>query len=114
MSVVTDEDTPVGITLVGSDADGDALTVTATAPAHGTFTGGVYTPAANYFGPDSFSYTVDDGQGGSDTATVSITVRPVNDCEAQGSFLPPINANGERNVFNLGSTIPVKVRINGR
>ncbi len=29
-----------------------------------------YTPAANYFGTDSFTYTITDGNGGTDTATV--------------------------------------------
>ena len=38
-----------------------------------------YTPAANYFGPDSFTYTISDGRGGTASATVSITVSPVND-----------------------------------
>ena len=52
--------------------------------AHGTVSctaGGTctYTPAANYFGPDSFTYTISDGHGGTDTATVSITVTPVQD-----------------------------------
>lgn len=30
-------------------------------------------------GPDSFTYTISDGQGGSDTATVTINATPVND-----------------------------------
>ena len=38
-----------------------------------------YTPDANFNGSDSFTYTVDDGNGGTDTATVNITVTPVND-----------------------------------
>jgi hypothetical protein len=38
-----------------------------------------YTPNANYFGPDSFTYTISDGNGGTDTATVSVTVTSVND-----------------------------------
>ncbi len=38
-----------------------------------------YTPAANFTGSDSFTYTVSDGRGGTDTATVSVTVTPVND-----------------------------------
>ena len=39
--------------------------------ADGTFT---YTPDANYNGADSFTYTMTDGNGGTDTATVAITV----------------------------------------
>ena len=38
-----------------------------------------YTPEADFHGVDSFDYTVGDGSGGSDTATVTITVQPVND-----------------------------------
>src|SRR5207244_1618813 len=37
------------------------------------------TPDPNYNGPDSFSYTASDGPLTSNTATVSITVTPVND-----------------------------------
>jgi FG-GAP-like repeat/Bacterial Ig domain/RTX calcium-binding nonapeptide repeat (4 copies) len=38
-----------------------------------------YTPAANYNGPDSFTFTVTDGTATSAPATVNITVTPVND-----------------------------------
>ena len=68
-----------------TDADGDSLSATlASGPSHGTLTleadgSFSYTPAANYFGGDSFTYTIGDGNGGSDTATVSITVSNVND-----------------------------------
>lgn len=81
-SLSTPEDTSVEITLTGTDADGDPLTASvATAPAHGTLSYDpfTYTPAANYHGPDSFTFIVNDGQEDSDPATVSITVTPVND-----------------------------------
>jgi hypothetical protein len=65
---------------------GETLTITAvTQGANGSvaITGGgttvSYTPNANFFGSDSFTYTISDGNGGSDTATVSVTVTPVND-----------------------------------
>ena len=38
-----------------------------------------YTPAADFFGPDSFTYTLGDGNGGTATATVNVTVTDVND-----------------------------------
>ena len=57
--VTTAEDTPASIALSASDPDGDALTYTVGAPAHGTLSGTApnltYTPAANYNGPDSFT-----------------------------------------------------------
>ena len=69
-----------------SDVDGDSLTVTTTdsdrGSRHGRLHGAgdcTYTPSANYHGPDSFTYAVSDGHGGSDTATVNVTVTPVND-----------------------------------
>ncbi len=67
------------------DVDGDSLSASAVnAPAHGTAVvnadGTVtYTPAANFSGSDSFSYTLTDGQGGSAVGTVSVTVSSVND-----------------------------------
>jgi hypothetical protein len=38
-----------------------------------------YTPFANFSGNDSFTYTVADGNGGTATGTVHVTVIPVND-----------------------------------
>ena len=38
----------------------------------------LYTPADGFFGVDSFTYTIDDGNGGQDTATVEGTVTPGN------------------------------------
>jgi Bacterial Ig domain len=76
--------TTIDVLANDTDADGDPLTIASVSnPAHGTAvveSGKVnYTPNANYNGPDSFSYTVSDGNGGTDTATVSITVNSVND-----------------------------------
>jgi len=35
-----------------------------------------YTPLTNFFGQDSFSYTISDGVGGTSTAMVTVTIRP--------------------------------------
>ena len=85
-STSTNEDTPVTVNVVANDTDveGDPLTVSAvTQGTNGavTFAGGsvTYTPNPNFNGPDSFTYTVSDGNGGTDTATVDVTVSPVND-----------------------------------
>ncbi len=92
-SVSTAEDTALGITLTGSDVDGDPLTFSVvTSPAHGTLSGTApnltYTPAPNYNEPDSFTFKVNDGRLDSLSATVSITVAPVNDPPvAQGQTL---------------------------
>jgi hypothetical protein len=83
-SVTTGEDTPVDITLTGSDPDGDPLTYTiVTEPTKGILTGTapylVYTPTSNLNGIDSFTFKASDGASDSNVATVSITVNPVND-----------------------------------
>ncbi|MFF7709138.1 Ig-like domain-containing protein [Pseudomonas sp. NPDC007930] len=84
-SFTLNEDTPLSATLSATDADGDALSFSATSqPAHGsvvvnangTFT---YTPAANYNGSDSFTYQVRDADGGIATGTVTLSITPVND-----------------------------------
>jgi ELWxxDGT repeat protein/VCBS repeat-containing protein len=96
-SYSTAEDTPLapavpGVLTNDTDANGNALTAALVAgPAHGGLTLNAdgsfsYSPAANYHGPDSFTYKARDGIIGpsgpvqSDTAaTVSITVTSVND-----------------------------------
>lgn len=83
----TDEDMPVDINVLANDTDVDAndiLMPSAFSALHGTVDlnndGSLrYTPDANYFGSDTLSYTVSDGNGGTDTAEVAITVNPVND-----------------------------------
>jgi len=71
----------------GVDAPGaETLSVTAVSPgsAGGTITVGSsgltvrYTPAANFLGTETFTYTLSDGRGGTDTATVSVSVTPQN------------------------------------
>ncbi|UIL59520.1 cadherin-like domain-containing protein [Vibrio harveyi] len=85
-AVSTDEDTAVTIDVLANDSDpeNDTLTITAVSvPAEqGTVTivDGklVFTPAENFNGDATISYTISDGQL-SDDATVAVTVNPVND-----------------------------------
>jgi VCBS repeat-containing protein len=87
------EDAAIVGTLVATDADGDELTFAVApdgAPANGTIVidangNYTYTPAANFFGTDTFSYTVSDGQGGTTTAAVTVTVAGVNDAPSPES-----------------------------
>ncbi|MFC1984247.1 PKD domain-containing protein, partial [Chloroflexota bacterium] len=53
-------------------------------------------------GSDSFSYTADDGNGGTDTATVTVTVNPVNDLPVI-SDLPDSLTLNEGDSTSLGS-----------
>lgn len=66
-----------------SDPDDDALAITLTAASSGqlSLVNNIvtYTPNADFYGTDSFSYIISDGLGGSDTASVSLTVLSVND-----------------------------------
>ena len=83
-SITVNEDATMLVTLVGSDADGNALTyAVVTPPAHGTLSGTApnfyYKPATNFNGSDTFWFKANDGTVDSAAAVVSITVSPVND-----------------------------------
>ncbi|MGB7182712.1 MAG: Ig-like domain-containing protein, partial [Burkholderiaceae bacterium] len=96
-SINTTEDTAVNITNLGNDTDvdGDPLSTirvngaalfvgtpvgvangSVVLQADGSLT---FTPATDYNGLTSFAYTVSDGNGGQDTATVNILIAPAND-----------------------------------
>lgn len=87
ISVTLDEDTSGSgnVLTSASDVDGDALTAAlAAAPTRGTLVlnadgSFTYTPSANDFGADSFVFAVSDGQGGTTSATVALTILPIND-----------------------------------
>jgi hypothetical protein len=101
----------LGVLLNDHDPDGDPLAATkVTDPTNGTlcldrdgsFT---YTPNADFYGTDRFVYEVSDGQGGTDTATVTITVNPVIDA------LIDIRPGSDKNRINLRSKgrLPVAI-----
>ncbi|RKH51828.1 Ig-like domain-containing protein [Corallococcus llansteffanensis] len=78
-AVAVNYNTSTPIALTATDVEGDALTFTVTAPAHGTLSGTgaqvLYTPAADFQGQDQFTFEASDGALASNTATVTITVR---------------------------------------
>jgi len=89
-SYSTSEDVPLTVAAPGvlgddTDADGDSLTaVLVSGPSNGTLTlngdgSFSYIPNADFNGTDSFTYKANDGTADSNTATVTITVNPVND-----------------------------------
>ena len=82
--VTAQEDKPVSITLKGSDANGDQLTYhIVKGPSHGTLSGTgpglIYTPELNFSGTDSFDFMVNDGVADSNTASISLVIKAVND-----------------------------------
>lgn len=100
--VVTSEDQSVVVDPLAndSDPDGEALAiVTVGTASSGTATfdelTGVltYTPAADFFGSDSFTYTVADPDGAEVTATVVVTVEPVNDPPTATALTASLNEN---------------------
>jgi hypothetical protein len=82
-AVTTDHQATVGITLSSFSPRGVSPTCTLLArPTHGALSGIapnlIYTPDADYSGPDAFTFKVNDGFAVSNTATVNITVRSRN------------------------------------
>ncbi len=98
-SISVAEDGAVSGTLSASDPDSDPLTyVLINGPQHGyvTFNGASYTyhGYANYNGTDSFNFQANDGKSSSNTATVSITVTPVNDAPVANDTSYSVNEDG--------------------
>lgn len=103
----TSLDTPVTVTLTGSDPEGDPLTFTVvTAPASGTL-GAVtvvndttsqvqYTPNSGFTGSDSFTFVANDGSSNSAPATATITV---------SNTIPVANAQSTSTATNTPVTI---------
>lgn len=82
--IKTEEDTPIPITLTGTDPDGDSLSYTIISnPSHGslnqTESETIYTPETNYNGSDSFNFKANDGTTESAAANFSVEVTPVDD-----------------------------------
>ena len=82
--VEVNEDSRVTIKAQAVDDQGDTLSLSVQSqPQNGALSiidgGWLYSPNANYHGQDSFSYVASDGKLTSDSATVTVTVKAVND-----------------------------------
>jgi hypothetical protein len=109
-TAAADQDTAVAVGLQASDPDGDALTYTiVSGPAQGTLSGSgasrTYTPTVGYSGSDSFAFIANDGALDSNIATVSITVRHVNQAPIAQSASVTAQENGSVSV-TLAATDP--------
>jgi hypothetical protein len=93
-ATVDEDSSAAAIDVLANDTEPDGETLTIISVTQGTHGGSVaitgagsgltYQPAADYNGSETFTYTVNDGTPGSEeTATVSVTVNPLND--------PPVN-----------------------
>ena len=103
--------TPIDVLANDTDADADVLHVTAVSnPPHGsaTITGGgtgvSYRPDTSFVGTDTFTYTISDGNGGTDSATVTVTV-------PKDTFKPVATAPVQTFSAQTIGTSTVKVRL---
>jgi Bacterial Ig domain/RTX calcium-binding nonapeptide repeat (4 copies)/Cadherin domain len=115
-ALTTDEDAALTVDLGGFVSDVETtsdenLIYVVTQPAHGSLSGSgptrVYTPDADYHGPDSFTYTVTD-RGDPDACTgapcappestgpttVTLSVEPANDQPQAGDAARSVNEDG--------------------
>jgi RHS repeat-associated protein len=102
LSIITDEDTPVAVSLTGTDAENDPLTFQViTNPVNGALSGSApdltYTPNPDYHGPDAFTITANDGALASEQAAVTININSINDA-------PVADAGVDQSVFR-GDTV---------
>ncbi len=93
---------PLLISAVGSGSNGGTLTI---------FNGTAidYRPAPNFFGQETFTYTLTDGNPGNEaTATVTVTVSPVNDAPTaqDDSYSVAINATRTLDVLINDTILP--------
>jgi CSLREA domain-containing protein len=72
------EGDPLQLSIVSGPSNGAATVNNNGTPGNLTDDFITYTPTSGFCGTDSFVYRIDDGQGGTDTATVNITITGAN------------------------------------
>ncbi len=114
-AVATAEDTAATIDVLtnDSDPDWDALQIqSVTQGSHGAVVSNgngtlTYTPQANFFGSDNFTYTISDGRGGTDTASVSVMITSVNDAPVAVNDSATTTPNQAATINVLGNDFDV-------
>ncbi len=106
--LTVNEDGSLAITLTGSDSDGDTLSFSVGSnPSAGVLSGEapalVYTPALNFNGSDSFTFSVSDGELSSVPALVSIQVNSVNDAPTANAQALTLNEDSTLDITLSGS-----------
>jgi hypothetical protein len=103
----SNQDLPVTVNVLtnDTDAEGDALTITAVSQGTSgavTFsaTDVTYTPTPGFFGDDSFTYTIDDGNGNTAVGTVNVTV-------IRNNVVPLVNNDTASTDANLAVVVDV-------
>jgi len=108
---IISNDTDLGDAPVKVDSNTDPANGTVVVNPDGTYT---YTPHKDFFGTDSFDYTIEDVDGEQATATVTITVNTINDTPVAVDDTNTtnedvaVNGNVLSNDTGLGD-VPVKV-----
>ncbi len=98
--------TPLAVTLLVDDADGDPLElIIVSPPTHGTLTGQMptltYTPFPGFSGTDAFYYNVYDGQAESDVVAIRIEVL------SSTNHAPVISPNPSATVLGRSANVSV-------
>lgn len=60
-----------------------------------------YSPNSDFIGTDVFTYTLSDGAGGTDTATVTVEVLNFETADVDGQLFQDTNNNGERELSEI-------------
>jgi hypothetical protein len=104
VAVVTEDtaDNSINVAANDSDQDGDLLTVSSASALNGTaipnVSSVVYTPNTDFSGLDTISYTISDGNGGTDSATVAVTVSPLNDPPVIDGLVAPLSTTEDQSI----------------